>query len=300
MSEKKRPSPTVHLIGGLLAGVVSTAVTHPLDLIKVRYQVKAGKELAYRSVTDAVTTIIRTEGLAGLYQGLTPALIGSAPSWGGYFFFYERAKARYSGPARRKLSTLQHLVAAVEASTIMVIITNPVWLIKTRLQIQRKQLMDGSTSVTRPYKGFFDAARTIVREEGPLALYKGLGPALVLVSHGAVQFVVYEYLKEHMKAKTSWDYLFMGAASKMVASIVTYPYQVVKARLQSQRARAAEALSGKEAEALYHGTVDCFRKIVREEGLRGLFKGCFPNAVRVAPAAAVTFFTYENIVKALG
>mmetsp|Transcript_2493 Transcript_2493/g.7390 ORF Transcript_2493/g.7390 Transcript_2493/m.7390 type:complete len:327 (-) Transcript_2493:263-1243(-) len=314
---KEKPSGAVHLAAGVLAGIASTTLTHPLDLIKVRYQVHASRSLVYASVWDAFETIVRREGVQGLYQGLTPALIGSCVSWGGYFYFYEQAKQRRRFRPGQKLSNLEHLTAAVEASTIMVLITNPVWLIKTRLQLQRRRrdaaARPGTTGTTvgaasttaaagssssrpRPYKGFLDAAFRIVREEGVLGLYKGIGPALVLVSHGAFHFMVYEWMKERFKAKSAVDYLVMGALSKIVASIATYPYQVVKARLQSQRHRTDAA--GRQT-ARYKGTMDCFRQMLRDEGARSLFKGVVPNAVRVAPSAAITFVTYELVVKAL-
>jgi solute carrier family 25 folate transporter 32 len=86
---------------------------------------------------------------------------------------------------------------------------------------------------TQPYNNMVDAARTIVREEGFWALYKGAGPALLLTSHGGVQFVVYEFLRKHFhysreqrendgdassviqRLERSLGYLSMGAIAKM-------------------------------------------------------------------------------------
>eukprot|EP00968_Pinguiococcus_pyrenoidosus_P004678 scaffold302_cov247-Pinguiococcus_pyrenoidosus.AAC.4 len=155
----------------------------------------------------------------------------------------------------------------------------------------------------------------------PFLAHVGMGPALILVSHGAIQFVIYEWMKETYKVKTSMHYLLVGGLSKMIASILTYPYQVlhprkpafpfalpqtprthecasqvVKARLQNQRHRVnAEG----ENLAKYKGTLHCFRTMLREEGLRAFFKGCFPNAVRVAPASAINLLTYETVVAVL-
>lgn len=117
----------------------------------------------------------------------------------------------------------------------MVLITNPVWLIKTRMQLQMKKASERYN--IKPYKSMADAARTIVRDEGPLALYRGCGPALLLTSHGGVQFVVYEYLRKHFhfhrvgrmrsnesdaqsmsvwqRLELSSGYLAMGATAKM-------------------------------------------------------------------------------------
>jgi len=184
--------------------------------------------------------IVRHEGLRGVYQGWTPAVVGSAVSWGGYFYFYEGFKRRLvdyrlgttdsKTPASQLLRPIDNFVLACGAGGVMVAMTNPVWLIKTRIQLQMKRSSEKLN--IKPYRGMIDAARTIVREEGPMALYRGSGPALLLTSHGGVQFVVYEYLRRHFhyrrigrgdgrnktvmeRLELSSGYLTIGAISKM-------------------------------------------------------------------------------------
>ena len=113
----------------------------------------------------------------------------------------------------------------------MVFVTNPVWLIKLRLQLQMKRASKHLRvkNVTQ-YDGFFDAFRKIIKSDGFLGLYKGTGPALILTSHGGVQFVVYEFLRKHFhcaraqrvaessiikRFEDSLGYLTIGAISKM-------------------------------------------------------------------------------------
>jgi solute carrier family 25 folate transporter 32 len=110
----------------------------------------------------------------------------------------------------------------------MVMVTNPVWLVKTRMQLQMRKASEKHN--IQPYKGTLDAFRTIIKEEGYLALYRGSGPAMLLTSHGGVQLVVYEYLRKHFHfrrakrddASSVWErlelsagYLTMGAVAKM-------------------------------------------------------------------------------------
>lgn len=390
-----RFSSAAPLVAGLSGGAVSTALLYPLDLIKVRLQVnedpiRSAKTSRRRTIMCTVRGVIRHEGVLGLYQGLTPALVGSAASWGGYFFLYEGIKRRWverrreerdrrrrrqgssssptktAGAAPKRTATTrdyskdmhvdeeidldttddgdcalgpaQNFAAACAAGAAMVLVTNPVWLIKTRMQLQMRERQKSSSSghgrtirgaarpedVKPPYRSMTDAARTIVREEGPLALYKGAVPALMLVSHGGVQFVAYEFLKERFgtytraarskkdergqersgaveKLQDSLGYLAMGAVSKMIASTVTYPLQVIKARLQ-QRSQSVEITEGGELAVVrreYGGVVDCVVRIFRNEGPVGFFKGCIPNAIRVAPSAAITFVTYETVMDIL-
>lgn len=240
------------LLAGLAGGACSTVALYPLDLIKVRLQVNenslssnnpasASAAKPRLSSMQMFRVIVRHEGIMGLYQGLIPAVVGSSVSWGGYFFVYEGLKREYrqvvlkSPPAQtvRPLNSMENFSLACIAGAVMVGITNPVWLIKTRMQLQMKRASQELHMNNRPYNGMLDAGRTIVREEGFWALYKGAGPALLLVSHGGVQFVVYEFLKKHFhvsrakqdplkerkaiieRLQLSMGYLTMGAVSKV-------------------------------------------------------------------------------------
>ena len=92
--------------------------------------------------------------------------------------------------ATKQLSTWQHLSSSVEAGAIMVLVSNPLWLIKTRLQLQGNSPISSGN-----YQGPRDAISTIIREEGYLGLWRGTVPGLLMTSHGAVQFACYEKLK---------------------------------------------------------------------------------------------------------
>lgn len=177
----------------------------------------------------------------------------------------------------------------------MVLIFNPIWVVKTRLALQ-VEASAASTSAGQQanYQGMADALRTIYRQEGVAGLYKGLLPALFLTSHGAIQFTLYEHMKALLLGSRWEDGWYMsmvlGAASKILAATVTYPYQVIKSKLQ---ARDSHQMSR------YLGTVDCIRKTWRSEGLLGFFRGVTPNALKVAPGSAVTFLVYEEVRKLL-
>lgn len=319
------------MVAGVSAGVISTSLLLPLDVVKVRLQVsehpqhkgKQGEGLPKQQRLGAVRvfrSIIRHEGIAGLYQGLIPAVVGSSVSWGGYFFLYEGFKKRIQEDRKAKgqsteLHPSDNFGVAILSGACMVALTNPVWLIKTRMQLQMKKSAD-TYGLKKPYDGLIDAARTIVREEGVLALYKGTVPALMLTSHGGVQFAAYEFLKKQFHIKRpkhddnksvmerlelSLGFLTMGAASKIIASTVTYPLQVLKARLQ-QRADSIEILPDGEVRAVrrqYQGVVKSIRRMWKREGFSGFFRGCIPNALRVAPGAAITFFVYESVMDIL-
>ncbi|XP_057862445.2 folate transporter 1, chloroplastic isoform X4 [Cryptomeria japonica] len=240
------------------------------------------------------------QGLRGLYSGFFPAVLGSSLSWGLYFFFYSRAKHRYQKDTGEQLGPGLHLASAAEAGTLVCLFTNPVWLVKTRLQLQ----VPGSAA-HQPYSGFFDASRTIFRDEGWRALYKGLGPGLLLVSHGAIQFTAYEEARKFViksrnkqcndgnihgdEVLTSADYVAMGAFSKIFAALSTYPYQVIRARVQQR--------PNSEGVPKYRDSYHALTETLRFEGIRGLYKGIVPNLLRNVPASSITFLVYENVLK---
>lgn len=136
-----------------------------------------------------------------------------------------------------------------------------------------------------------DALKKIYATEGLRGYYKGLLPGLFGVSHGAIQFMVYEELKNAYNQYkgtvittklATVEYLSFAAASKLVAVGATYPYQVVRTRLQNQH-------------YCYKGAVDCIKKTWAFEGWRGFYKGLGTNLLRVTPATMITFVTYENV-----
>ncbi|KAK6150621.1 hypothetical protein DH2020_015553 [Rehmannia glutinosa] len=287
---------------GSAAGLATVTFTHPLDVVRTRFQVNDGRLSTlptYKNTPHALFTIARTEGLRGLYGGFYPAVLGSTISWGLYFYFYSKAKQRYLR-SREELSPGLHLASAAEAGGLVCFCTNPIWLVKTRLQLQTPQQ-------ARPYSGFHDALRTILKEEGWRALYKGLVPGLVLVTHGAIQFTAYEELRKMVinlrtdesernsdmadNSLDSFDYAILGAASKLAAVVLTYPFQVIRARLQQRPSI--------EGIPRYMDSLHVVKETVRFEGIRGFYKGITANVLKNAPAASVTFIVYENVLNML-
>jgi len=361
MTDKKGDGSWKPGVAGFSGGAVSTMLLLPLDNIKVRLQVNEGvnsKALSAPSKSSTANSgtaihggrlgairmlrgVVKYEGVRGLYQGLVPAIVGSAVAWGGFFYVYESmkrqlryAKSNYSmynavgtsgqninssskNPQQElpTLNSFDNFALATASGVVMVFVTNPVWLIKLRLQLQMKRTASEhlhAKNITQ-YDGFVDAFRKIIKADGVLGLYKGTGPALLLTSHGGVQLVVYEFLRKYFhyaraqrtaesslmkRFEDSIGYLTIGAISKMVASTVTYPLQVVKSRMQ-QPSSSIELTNAGDVRVVnrnYAGFVRTIQRMWRLEGVTGFFKGAVPNAVRVAPSAAVTFLVYESMM----
>jgi solute carrier family 25 folate transporter 32 len=286
-----------HLLAGISGGVVSTLLLHPLDLLKIRFAVDDGQAKdrpKYIGLRHGFSTVLRHEGFKGLYKGVIPNVTGAATAWGFYFLFYNTIKTnRQGGNPKLQLSPGSHLMAASVAGVVTLALTNPIWVVKTRLCLQYGRDSTTATDPSKTYKGMLDAFRKISATEGLRGLYKGFVPGIWGVSHGAIQFMAYEELKSsyhHYKKQpidsklSTLEYLMCAALSKLVAAVSTYPYQVVRARLQDQH-------------SIYSGAVNCVKLTFRYEGLHGLYKGMTPYLVHVLPNICIVFLIYEKMTQ---
>lgn len=285
-----------HLVAGVSGGVASTLILHPLDLLKIRFAVSDGATSAkphYTGLMQAMVQIFRHEGIKGLYRGVTPNVWGAGSAWGLYFLFYNTIKSWFqSGNSKVDLGPGLHMVAAAEAGVLTLVMTNPIWVVKTRLCLQYS---DGGTGKvlqeSHRYNGMVDAFVKTYKYEGVRGLYKGFVPGIFGVSHGALQFMAYEEMKTKynkyrnlpIDAKlTTAEYLAFASLSKLFAAVTTYPYQVLRARMQDQHAH-------------YDNLRHCIRETWRYEGVVGFYRGMSPYLVHVMPNICLVFLIYETV-----
>jgi solute carrier family 25 (mitochondrial folate transporter), member 32 len=263
-----------HAISGFLAGLVSTLLLHPMDVLKVKMQITETRPL----LKQITTNIYRNQGLIGFYRGISPSMAGSCLSWGIYFYLYQSFKNTFD--TTKQLSPLEHLSASGLAGLITALFANPLFVIKTRMITQTRQ--DG-------YKSLLHGFKTIYKNEGVPGLYRGLVPAMFGVSHGAIQFMFYEQMKIYTSdSPTMLEYTVLASISKVIATVLTYPYQTLKSRLQTE---------SKYLTKEYSGVMMTVRNIYGGEGFRGFYKGLGINLVRVLPGTIVTFGVYEFCAK---
>ncbi|KAH9663006.1 Folate transporter 1 [Citrus sinensis] len=302
---------------GAIAGFATVAAMHPLDVVRTRFQVNDGRVSnlpTYKNTAHAILTISRLEGLRGLYAGFSPAVLGSTLSWGLYFFFYGRAKQRYSKNGKEKLNTGHHLASSAEAGAL-------VSALLPFLSLGKAEVQSISPRIDGRYKVANVSGRLLVPVVKPPGVYQRFwNPAYMVgrVSHGAIQFTVYEELRKvivDFKSKrrkqnpdrannllNSADYAILGGSSKIAAMLLTYPFQVIRARLQVQfMFRVCVFVQRPSGNGIprYVDSWHVIRETARFEGLRGFYRGITPNLLKNVPASSITFIVYENVLNFL-
>ncbi|KAJ0110838.1 hypothetical protein Patl1_00939 [Pistacia atlantica] len=320
---------------GAAAGVIAATFVCPLDVIKTRFQVHGLPKLRNENIKGSLIVgsleqIFHKEGLRGMYRGLSPTVLALLPNWAVYFTIYEQLKSFLNtDDENHHLSIGANMIAASGAGAATTITTNPLWVVKTRLQVhisvsylylvyfigfhylylvlasRRIEALSnhiclfflqtqGMRAGVVPYRSTLSALRRIALEEGIRGLYSGLVPALAGISHVAIQFPTYEKIKMYLASKDNTTMDKLGArdvavassVSKIFASTLTYPHEVVRSRLQEQ---------GHHSEKRYSGMVDCIKKVFHQEGVPGFYRGCATNLIRTTPAAVITFTSFEMI-----
>ena len=256
-------------------------------------------------IVQSLRYIAVNEGVRALWRGVGPTLLGVTPHRAVYFSTYQSIKAYLeeddATQSRRRAPWTVHLYSAVCSGLVTSTVLNPIWLVKTRLQLQSNQSPEaaGKNASLVNYRNTFDAVRRIWREEGVRGFYKGMTASYVGVSEGAIHFVLYEKLKGRWRDRhggqepSPWVYFLMASGSKFCACIAVYPHEVIRTRLREQRQTAA----GKPRK--YRNFVQAFHRIAVEEGRAGLYSGMGVHLVRSVPNTAILFVAYEMLVEVL-
>lgn len=285
-----------HALAGAGGGILSMALTYPLITLSTRAQVESAR--AETKFLAAVQRIIAREGIQGLYAGLDSALFGISVTNFVYYYWFEWTRAFFesaaakAGRASKRLSTVESMMAGALAGSATVIITNPIWVLNTRMTTRKQEKKgDVEAGVTKaPVKapGTIGTLLSMLKNEGPQAFFAGVVPALVLVINPILQYTLFEQLKnsvERRRKVTPTIAFFLGALGKLFATGVTYPYITVKSRMH------VAGNGDKE------GMMDAIRRVIREEGYAGLYKGIGPKITQSVITAAF-LFAFKDVLYA--
>lgn len=281
---------------GGLASAVAEAVTMPIDVLKVRMQLQGegGSARQYRNTADAAVKILRSEGSLAFWKGLKPAVLRQLTYGSLRFGLYAHCRELYGVPVNSMQAVpVRKALAAMTAGGVSAFICTPIDLVKVRMQAEG---MPGHAPLPR-YRGIGDAFKSVVRQEGLLGLYKGVGPTtLRAAAVAAAEMASYDEVKL-LILRRKWFadgvplHLATGVLSGLIASVVSSPFDVVKSRLMSQ------PFDQRGVGLHYAGMLDCFAKSWQAEGFRFAFKGFLPICMNKCPTVVLLFVLYEQVKK---
>jgi len=361
MSAQSKPvsqqqlTPFGHALAGALGACFSTAVVYPLDVAKTRIQAETRTKSSEAQVglVRLVLSILKRDGIWGLYRGFTATMVNTFSMQYAYFFFYSFVRGAYikrrtpPGGKAPALSTAAELLRGALAGALAQIFTIPVSVIATRQQVGstkrtvKKKVVtpqasgSGSGSVEEQEEqepvekwieeeedvdnSFWGVGREIVQEEGVSGLWLGIRPGLVLTVNPAITYGVFERIKSVLlmaqekaaaaapsngKLTPGMNFL-IGALSKTLATVVTYPYIMAKVRIQ---ARGSDAQMAKEeglpapphhayhhsANSRHPGALDLLRTVYKREGFTGWYHGMNAQIIKAVISQALLFMSKDQ------
>ncbi|KAJ1951037.1 hypothetical protein EC988_004168 [Linderina pennispora] len=297
-----------HLIAGGISGAVSRTVVSPLERMKILFQVQSkGSGANYKGVVGTLAKMWRDEGLAGYMRGNGTNVVRIVPYSAVQFATYEQLKKMLMEEGKTELDTPRRLTAGAGAGIASVAATYPLDIVRTRISVQTAQALANIDKLPkdahgRPVipkmPGIWKTFVEIYTKEGGLrATYRGFGATLAGVApYIALNFQCYEVLRkfftpEGESAPSGLRKLVCGALAGCCAQTITYPFDVLRRRMQ------VTSMSG--INYRYSSTWDAVKQMIKSEGVLGFYRGLVPNYLKVAPAIGVSFWSYELCKDAL-
>ncbi|XP_016844868.1 solute carrier family 25 member 35 [Nasonia vitripennis] len=285
---------------GAGAAVCAGFFTNPIDVIKIRLQLQGELEARgsykriYRNTFHAAYIIARHEGIFALQSGLVPALGFQMVLNGIRLGCYNLAK-RYEFTVNDagQVDILRSLLVSGGAGCVGSALASPLYLVKTQLQSQAS----GSIAVgtQHHHSGTWSALRSLWREGRFRGLYRGWHVGVPRISIGSsTQLTTYSVVADWLKPiqifdnRPLWLTFVASLAGGTCVAVTMQPFDVVATRVYNQKTDA----SGRGV--LYGGLFDAFFKILKTEGITGLYKGVFPTWLRIAPHTVLCLVFYEK------
>jgi hypothetical protein len=313
-------TPFGHALAGALGGVFSNAVVYPLDTVKTRIQASTtsakGKERDTNlSVSAVLLKILKEEGISGYYKGFGASMLNTFSMQYAYFFFYSFVRSSYMRRVTSKLekgskppilSTATELILGAIAGALAQIFTIPVSVIATRQQLSvSRPLSDAEVAAGAKQKddSFLAVGRDIIREDGITGLWSGLKPGLVLTINPAITYGMFERIKSLVNSTPNtkmgpWKAFVVGALSKTLATVVTYPYIMAKVRIQAKSAPKEngdiEKAEGSRMKQKQAGALSILAHVLRTEGFLGWYQGMGAQITKAVLSQALLFMSKDQ------
>ncbi|KAH8895223.1 mitochondrial carrier [Thozetella sp. PMI_491] len=281
-------------INGGAAGMIATTIIQPVDMIKVHLQLagEGGISGAKASPLSVTRKILAHGRVADLYTGISAGLLRQAiytTARLGLFDASMKALMKRAEDRGNSLSFVERAVAALSAGGVAAFLGNPADLALVRMQTDGLKSPDHQKN----YKSAIQALSSIIRDEGPRALWTGATPTVArAMALNLGQLAFFSEAKAQFVMHTDWSpskqTLAASAIAGFFASILGVPFDFVKTRLQKQQKGADGILP-------YKSLANCFYKVAKEEGVTRFYRGFGTAYMRIAPHTMVTLIVVDYL-----
>lgn len=289
------------LVYGGFASCVAETITMPVDVVKTRLQMDGSSGIKqYNGSMDCATKLVKAEGPSALFKGLPPALVRQSTYGSLRYGLYGPIKGSLGIEAGKPVPLWKKIVAGGAAGAIASAVANPTDLLKVKLQTDGMLKDAEGNFLPKRFSGMVDAFTTIIKEEGVLSLWTGVGPTVGRATAlAAAELATYDELKTQLLGTGYFSpglllTVTTAFGSGYVSTVASSPFDVVKSRVMGQPQNPDG--TGK----LYSGMVDCFVKSSQKEGVMSLYNGFWPNFGRVVPRVTIVFVVMEQLKKNFG
>ena len=297
MSDQKQSNFMVDfLMGGVAAAVAKTAAS-PIERVKLLIQnqdemLKQGSlDRRYNGIIDCFKRTAKQEGIISFWRGNTANVIRYFPTQALNFAFKDKIKAMFGFKKEEGYAKwfAGNLASGGMAGGLSLLFVYSLDYARTRLAADAKSTKRGGE---RQFNGLIDVYRKTIQSDGVLGLYRGFLPSVVgIIVYRGLYFGLYDSLKPLLlTGSLEGSFLasfLLGWVVTTGASTASYPLDTVRRRMMMTSGQAVK----------YNGAFDCFRKIVANEGVYSLFKGCGANILRaVAGAGAISLYDQLQMI----
>lgn len=305
----------LHTVSSQVASFLSTSCFYPIDVIRTRYMSQDGtigrqhNGTTYRSLSNALQTVYNAEGRKGLFKGLSVALSGTFFAWGGYMFVYRSLCNWLEATTYFSRSGISML-----ASGVSTMAASPIFLIKSRMQLEESSVKKQKGSSVFHYRSFRTGIAHILKSEGWKGLWRGGTLQLSLIFPYCLAVPTYDFLKlrvllyheaekqKHLPRKSTpallptyslspLEIIACSGLTKVFLLLLSHPIMVIRTRIQDHRVVPGPVQ--------YRSLLQSTSLVLKHQGVTGMYRGFTTSLLHSLPRAVLQYFLYEKMLNML-
>jgi solute carrier family 25 citrate transporter 1 len=283
----KKPDAWKSFVAGASAGAIEGFITYPFEFAKTRLQLVDKSSKTSRNPLRLIANVAKEQGVKSLYTGCGAFVIGNTVKAGVRFLGFDSIK-QILRDEEGNLSKTRGALAGLGAGVLeSVIAVTPFETIKTAM-------IDDKQSLNPRYQGLIRGTSRLIQDKGISGIYRGVVPVTMrqaanqmvrLGSYNAMKTVIQSYKEDPNLPLSSAETFAVGAVAGVITVYTTMPLDTVKTRMQSL-----------DAKSMYSGTLNCFYKVAKHEGMLTFWKGATPRLGRLILSGGIVFTVYEKII----